>query len=174
MLRIALFYCRIRQRCGCRTRGGRCNSYFHGLEQVAIVVPDSNEIDSACRDSIALRRVFRCEHWTLVVERLYSFVSCNVPDDCFLVIRPRDEPSRVRREIDCVDVAGILPVREDSFACLCIPYTHPAHSCPRGDPFSILGYCKTPNIPRRHLFSVLCSPQPNPFVTTAQEILAIR
>ena len=40
----------------------RSGSYFDGHEQAAVVVPDSNELICACRESIALCRVFRCVH----------------------------------------------------------------------------------------------------------------
>ena len=64
----------------------RSNSYVDGHEQVAVVVPDSNEFTGACRESIALPRVFCCSHPMLVVKCLDLFVSCHVPSGGFPVV----------------------------------------------------------------------------------------
>ena len=64
----------------------RFDSYVDGHEQAAVVVPDSNECSGACRESIALPRVFRRPHPMLVLECVDLFASCHVPGGGFLVI----------------------------------------------------------------------------------------
>ena len=75
------------------------HSYFDVQEQATIfAVPDSNAIFGGCRDSIALWRVFCCPQRIVVAECLHSFSSWNVPDSGYVVIRCRDESSRVGRK----------------------------------------------------------------------------
>ena len=156
----------------------RGHVYRDVLEQAAIdTVPDLNGITSGCRNSITLRRVFRCYHPLPVVECAYFSASCEVPDGGRAVPRCCDESSRIRREIDSEDVIEFLPACEDFVECVCVPYNRITVVCARCDPSAILRHSERTEIPCCcccHLFSIFHSPHPNSITTAADEVLAIR
>ena len=140
--------------------------YWDVHEQAAIVaVPDSNEITSGCRNSVTMRRVFRCIPWSNVcaTSKTVAVQLCDAMT------------SRVGREIDAKDGVVILPVREDLFECFCVPH-NTLVECPRCDPSAILGHGETEETcPGHccHLFAVFHSPHFN-FITPADDVLAVR
>jgi hypothetical protein len=105
------------------------------------------------------------------------FSKCDVPDGGEFGGGAGHESSRIRREIDSPGVGRTVLERADFFVSLCVSHSNaPKHPC--CDPFAILGHSKTLTMRRvpfhcGNFFPVFHSPDLNPLVATADEVLAI-
>ena len=122
-----------------------------GEQATIVAIPDADRIQRDRRDSITLRREFRCDDPIVVRESSDSFAGRDVPDSGGVVPRRGDKLSRVGREIDRSDHDGcIVPVREHSLIRYCVPDENKAQVGPRCDPSAIYRDSETLHVLRFH------------------------